>query len=225
MNDYLRKFDDSLPSTQADFHVSESYRWVRIGMYCLMAGYLVLLPGLVVTVLQTALFAKPETLVLLLGVASIFLGAGLIALGGVFLLKSPQQNERETIQKFFIAYGIAIGCVILSRVFDIGGLGIVKNISQAYGTYFLINFFEVLAANRQNETLQRSSSLLNRWYIFGLMGLFAISLVGGMLGIPLAIILIALAVFGVAFYVLWIRTLWLAIKSTSFIRSDSTRAF
>jgi len=191
----------------------------------MLAGYIVMPPGAALALTQTRLIGngEPNILVMLLGVVLMFLGAGLVGLGCLLLLKSPQENERKVVRKILIAYGVAIGCLIAFRVFGFGGLDIIKRIAQAYGMYYLINFFEVLASNRQNEHLQQSSNLLNRLYIFGLVGLFAFSLLGAMLGIPLTWVLVAVAVFGVLFYGLWIRTLLLAIKSTSFIPADSTR--
>jgi len=227
MNDYFQNHDDVLPSTQADFQVTESYRWVRIGLFCLLAGYIVFAPGIVLTLAYSALNAngQPNILILLLGAAFGLLGIVMIGIGGLFLLKSPQENERAAIRKVFIAYGIAIGCVIAIRLFDLGGLEIGKRIAQAYGTWFLINYFEVLAANRENELLQRSSNLLNRLYIIGILAILAMSFVGAALGVPLGFAMAIVAIFGVAFYALWLRTIWLAIKATRFIPSDSARVF
>lgn len=227
MNDNFRRFDAELPSTQADFRVTESYRAVRIGLYFMIAGYLLFVPGFAFLIIfqQQIIGNNADPINLILGIAGVVACLLLIMIGGFFLRKSPQYNERAFVNKFLIAILVSIGCIILKRTLGIKAFDIVKSIAQAYGTYFLINFLQVLAVNRQNDALKKSSKLLGNCYNIGLLALLSLVFVGPALGNAVTVVLMAVAVFFVVFYYLWIRTLWIAIKATGFIASDAVRDY
>ena len=220
-------YDDGAPSTQADFQVAESYRWVRTGLYFLLTAYVIFVPGIVFLVLCRSVFADTEGVVLMLLASTIALlvGMTLLIVGGLLLRTAPCQNEKNEANKFLIAFAIAFGCSFVSWVVELPVLDVIKQIARAYGTYFLIQFFEVLGRNRQNESLERLSSFLNQFYIVGILFLLGFSFFGKALGALFGIAALAFIVFVVVFYVLWMRMLWLAIKSTHFISSDVVRDY
>lgn len=227
MNDLYQNFDEDIPSTQADFQVAESYRWVRTGLHFLLAAYLIFVPGIVFLILCRTAFANADgvLIMLLASTMALLVGMALLIIGGVLLRFAPRQNERNEINKFLISYAISFGCLFVSWFVKFQGLDIAKNIAQAYGTFYLIQFFTVLAINRHNAALERLSLLIHKWYVIGILALLAFSFVGKALGIFAVVALLGLAIFAVVFYVMWLRTLWLAIKSTHFISSDVVRDY
>lgn len=227
MNDYFRRFDDELPSTQADLQVTESYRGVRVGLYFMIIGYLLCIPALAILIFCSQRLDENDInlALLLTGLAAIVTCFSLIMIGGFFLRNSPQEDERRLANKFLIAMGISIGCTILKWSLGLQILDVVKNIAQAYGTYFLINFFQALAINRKNEALTQTSNLLNTCYAIGIFAILGLMFFGKFLGNAAIIAVIALVLFLALFYFLWIRTLWLAIKATRFISEDAVRDY
>ena len=217
MNDKYRPFGDDFSLTKDDFKVSESYRWVRTGLWLMLISYLLiplLVGGVVLTFFlmrdQNGVFTGLSGLVYL-----IFVPLILIYVGCFMLLQTPYEAEKQSIKVFLIWTTLGF----------VGGIGnwfgflvaakFVRSLCSTLGMVYLVKYFKILAVTRGSEKLERSSDHLNRMFL----ALFFL-LIGILLGLPAPLIMTLLVIGVIAFYVVWIRTLWYAIKATEFSELD-----
>ena len=218
-------FGDDLSNSQKHFAESDSYRFVRSGVYLMLAGYVLVIPSVAFSV-YTAKNINLSAIGIGLFLAALFVGFGMLVIGSLLLLASPKQNEKQMARKFLLSQGLAIAIVVSQRLFQAPAiLEIVQRIASAYGTYFMINYFQILANNRGSQKLLNIVQRLN--YVFlALIGLaFGAVLLAGALGKQVLIWLFLIA--GVYFLLVWLHTLWVAISVTKathqreFIDSES----
>ena len=223
MNQELfRPFGENFSARAEDFQTSESYRWVRLGTWLLMFGYVLILPLIVSTAIIDALELEIESLFadsifrwfLLGAVLSVFAGVLLIVTGYILLRFSPAENERQAANKFLIAYGITFVIWVPSMFFDLNQLYFVQRIAAAYGTFYLLAYFQVLAANRDNAKLIWWSNFSNVLFLVVIFGGIGARVLAKMQQVPE---IVWLVIFGIAFVVMsfaWITTLWHALQAT-----------
>lgn len=206
-------FGQNLDESQQQFAESDSYRFVRTGVYLLLAGYSMLIPSVVFTIFAGRGAIKPDPVVTGLFVAGLFVGVGMLGIGSLFLLASPKTNEKQMARKFIIAQGIAVAIGISQRFFPAAGtMEIVQRIASGYGTYFMISFFQILAINRGSHRLLKIAQRLNHGFIVLIVVAVGSGVLAGALGVK-SILFLFLIVCGF-FLLLWFQTLWVAISIT-----------
>ncbi len=210
-------FGKEFSVTSADFAESDSYRWVRNGIYLLIIAYALLFPLSIVLPMVTKelipVDLAPTIMALVIG--AMIVGLLLLVAGSLLLLSTPKQNEKKKIKWFFLCYGIVIVSFFVWKL-GIGGNAprLIQKIAQAYGVYFLIAYFEVLAINQGSEKLYKTVRSVNFSFILMLVMLFGASFIVGVFKLPQPVFLIALIAVGAFFVLSWMRTLWLAAAVT-----------
>ena len=196
-----------------------------------MFGYVLILP-FIASVLVTLLQRQDEPIklsfvddpayhwFLLAAAILVFVASILIATGFVLLRFSPADDEQKAANKFLIAYGIAVASAVVWIAFDINQLNFVRRIAVAYGTFYLLGYFQVLAANRDNSKLIWWSNFTNGFFVVLILGAILGAVLVGMKVIPT---IASLSIFGVAagvMYFAWMKTLWHALQATRPVAKD-----
>ena len=223
--DLYRPFGDHFSAKADDFKASESYRWVRLGIRLLMIGYVLLLPavaaiaffvaqekGLQVPDLPPQYFIAP----LIAGALAVIL----ILIGCVLLRFAPEEDERAAADRYLWAYGIAIAATAGSSLLGLQPLELVRRIATAYGSYYLLAYFPVLAENRDNPSLTWWANFTNRFFVILIFGAIGMGVLAGMKVIPLMVSVGTLVVMFAVMYVAWMKTLWHALQATRPISKD-----
>ena len=192
---------------------SDSYRYVRIGVYLMLAGYSLLIPSVIFTIFAGRGAVPPAPILIGVALAALFVGMGMLAIGCLFLLAAPKANEKQIATRFIVAQGIAVAITIAQRFIPAAdALEIVQRLASAYGTYYLINFFQVLAQNRGSLKLLNIAQRLNYGFVALIILSIAAVFFGAAFGVKLVLGLMTIA-FGI-FLLLWFQTLWVAISVT-----------
>lgn len=216
-DDRYTPFGEDFSVTSADFAESDSYRWVRNGIYLLIIAYALLIPLSVALPMVASeivpIELSPAIMALVIGV--MIVGLLLLVAGSLLLLSTPKQNEKKKIKSFFLCYGIVIVSFVVWKL-GIGGNAprLIQKIAQAYGVYYLIAYFEVLAINQGSEKLYKTVRRVNFSFILMIVMLFGAAFITGVFKLPPLVFLTALIVVGVFFVLSWMRTLWLAAAVT-----------
>jgi hypothetical protein len=108
--DLFRPFGENFSATAKNFEMSESYRWVRLGVGLLITGYALLVPLLIYWLFFSENAKGVPDFILLAALVTIFAALSLIVTGSILLRFAPHQDEKTAANKYLIAYGIAIGC-------------------------------------------------------------------------------------------------------------------
>ena len=223
--DLYRPFGDHFSAKADDFKASESYRWVRLGIRLLMIGYVLLLPA----VAATAFFVAEEKglqvpdLPPQYWIAPLIAGALaviLILIGCVLLRFAPEEDERAAAGRYLWAYGIAIAATAGSSLLGLHQLGIVRRLATAYGSYYLLAYFSVLAENRDNPSLTWWANYINRFFVTLILVSVGMGVLAGMQVVPLIVPVVTLVVMLAVMYAAWMKTLWHALQATRPISKD-----
>lgn len=221
--DSFRPFGDHFSATAEDFKASESYRWVRWSIWLLMFGYVLLLPliaGFVYSICDQEMIQRLPTAYLLAFLSAGSLVLTVIILGSVLLIRSPAEDERAAAKRFLVAYIIAIVSGVLSIGFGFGQLDIVRRIATAYGSFYFVAYFPVLAANRDNESLTWWSNFTNRFLVILVVVGIGLGILAGMKVIPTHVSIAVFSVAAAVLYVAWMKTLWHGLEATRPVAKD-----
>ena len=94
-DDRYTPFGEDFSVTSADFTESDSYRWVRNGIYLLIIAYALLIPLSVALPMVASeivpIELSPAIMALVIGV--MIVGLLLLVAGSLLLLSTPKQNE------------------------------------------------------------------------------------------------------------------------------------
>ena len=165
--------------------------------------------------IQTELLGPQMLPLLVLYLPAVLATSGVLAIGALFLLGTPKANEREKIKKFLMCYVIVFAIFAISKFVDLGNLARpIRNIASAYGTFYLIAFFQVLAENRGSFKLRRIVAILNRSFVILIVGTIACVILTAVLKLPGWISITFVLFVGLGFYINWMRTLWTAMAVT-----------
>ena len=177
--DLYRPFGDNFSAKAENFRASESYHWVRLGIRLLMIGYVLLFPTvatIAVLVAQKQGLQVPD-LPPEYWTASFILAAlavTLILTGCLLLRLAPEEDERAAASRYLWAYAIAIAATVGSLLLGLHQIDIVRRIATAYGSYYLLAYFPVLAENRDNPSLTWWANFTNRFFLILILSLIHI---------------------------------------------------
>lgn len=200
--------------------MSESYRGVRLGVGLLIIGYALFVPLMVCWLFLFDAAKDIPGIVSLTASLTMFTALALIVVGSILLRFAPQQNERTAANKYLIAYAIAIGCACLSYWLGLNQLDLVRRIAAAYGSFYLVGFFPILAENRDNPSLTFWSNLTNSLFVVLFIGAIAGGLLAGMGVLPAFVPLAVVGTVATLFFIAWMQTLWQAFRATQPIQRD-----
>ena len=229
MNQELyRPFGEKFSAKAEDFQASESYRWVRLGIWLLMIGYVLLLPLIAGTAFTLSklrglkpLIDDPNYHGAIIAIALATVAAMTMTVVGCVLLRfSPEEDERAAANKYLIAYGIAFALSALAFFSGVDQLKLVRRIATAYGSFYVLAYFQVLAANRDNWRLIWWSNFTNSFFVVLIFGSIGAGVLMQMQVIP-TIVSFALIGGGLAvMYFAWMKTLWHALEATRPVAKD-----
>ena len=200
--------------------MSESYRWVRLGVGLLITGYALLVPLLIYWLFFSENAKGVPDFILLAALVTIFAALSLIVTGSILLRFAPHQDEKTAANKYLIAYGIAIGCAALSYWVGLAQLDLVRRIAAAYGSFYLVGFFPILAENRDNPALTYWANLTNQMFVVLIVAAIGGGLLAGFGVLPIFVLMIAMGIAASLFFIAWMQTLWQAFRATQPIQRD-----
>lgn len=226
--DLYRPFGDNFSARADDFKASESYRWVRLGIWLMLISYVLMVPF--IAYLAHVLMqdrgwlpeVPPEALLMYVIVT---FGSGALALvllvtGALLLRLSPEGDEKAAANRYLWAYGIAIAAAVGGYVLGIHQLDIVRRIAAAYGSYYLLAYFPVLASNRDNSSLTWWADFTNRFLVILIIAAVGMGILAGMKLIPVMATVVILSTLLVVMFFAWIKTLWHALQATRPVAKD-----
>ena len=224
MSNSYRPFGDDYFATRDDFRQSDSYAIVRVGLWLLIAGY-VLLPLVFVAIVVIQVMQQvPADDGVGVALHLIWIPIGAIGTGFLLLLNSPHENERGHIQKFWL---LTVGGLIARFGGLMVGVGFggraVASLLSAYAMLSLIQYFVTLAENRSNAALAASASRLN-WCYIAMFGCLVLAFVAGGVAMPKPILFSVVGLTLLVCYLVWLHTLWLALRATLPVAADKIGA-